>query len=133
MLTEQRNELQKLIDQLWCQDKDMKREYEDTHKKLQSVEKETESDRAKGYLGLKEIILEARQQLRERKQKHEELQLKTQTLLKKTDLLIYEMTEKKTEVEKHKVEISVQLEIEEQMDGIHVEHPLEQKEKNLIH
>uniref|UniRef100_A0A3Q1IHR9 Ig-like domain-containing protein n=1 Tax=Anabas testudineus TaxID=64144 RepID=A0A3Q1IHR9_ANATE len=110
MLMELSDGLIKLRCQLQHQDRDMMREHLDFDKKLQSVDKETESDRVKGYLRLKEILLETKLQLTKRKQEHEGLQHNTLEVLRKTDEVMNEMKEKKKEVEKLKVEISEKLE-----------------------
>ncbi|XP_018535837.1 butyrophilin-like protein 9 isoform X1 [Lates calcarifer] len=127
-VTEQKEELQKLIDELKRQKDEMQRGMDDIEKRAQSVEKETESDRAKGFLRLKEIILDAKRQLQERKQAQEQLLMCSQTLMCKTDVVFKKMTQRKKGVEELKEKIIDQLE-ETEKHRNEIQRKLRSKEK----
>lgn len=82
---------------------------EDMSKKLQSVEKDTQSDRGAGYLEVKNIILNTKRQLEQREEAQGHQYSKTVTLQNKTQRVVQTMTNIKNEREKDTENISERL------------------------
>ncbi|XP_033181584.1 butyrophilin subfamily 3 member A2-like [Mastacembelus armatus] len=105
-LMEQENQLQNLNHQLKHEMTEMEKICGNIEEKVQSVEKETDSDRVKRYLELKGIMLETKHQLRQRKAKHQQLVYDTRTLVTKTQTVIQGIKVGKKETKNNKEETS---------------------------
>lgn len=110
-------ELVKQKEQLTLQMKEAERLMEENGNKVKSVEKEvTEKNgditvnKAQGYLKLKEIITEGNWKLEERKKGHQELQLNTDNLMKRTMDEINKIEKQLEEIERQREEIQKKLE-----------------------
>lgn len=125
ILTEQENELNKLKNELKQQRDVVDGEVEDIENKLQSVNKNTESDRAKGYMDLKEIITERKNKLLEKKAANSKLQANIENRLLRTQHIHDNMTQRKLEVEKQLAEL------QKQKDEIKKTLNLEQNQETL--
>lgn len=104
IVTEQVVELKEVCDQV--RHLQVKMLIEDLSKKLQSVEKDTQSDRAAGYLDLKNIILSTKRQMEQTEEAQHHLYDKILTLQHETQRVLQPMTDIKNEGEKHKNGIS---------------------------
>ncbi|XP_026178784.1 butyrophilin subfamily 3 member A2-like isoform X1 [Mastacembelus armatus] len=105
-LMEQENQLQNLNHQLKHEMTEMEKICGNIEEKVQSVGKETDSDRVKRYLELKGIMLETKHQLKLRKAKHQQLVYETETLVTKTQTVIQGIKVGKKETKNNKEETS---------------------------
>ncbi|XP_030286818.1 butyrophilin subfamily 2 member A1-like [Sparus aurata] len=117
ILKEVSDKLVKQKEQLTVQQQKAEKLMEENEKKVKSVEKEiTEKEgdktvnRAQGYLKLKEIIQEANWNLEERKKEHQQLNMTTENLMKRTVDELRRISEKKEQVERHIQQIKKQKE-----------------------
>ncbi|KAL4007890.1 hypothetical protein ACER0C_001742 [Sarotherodon galilaeus] len=125
ILIEQENELKKVKNELKQQRDKVDGDEEDIENKLQSVDKNTESDRAKGYMDLKEIITESKNKLLKKKEANSELQANIENRLLRTQYIYDKMTQRKPEVEKQLAEL------QKQKDEIKKTLNLEQNQETL--
>ncbi|XP_026019175.1 butyrophilin subfamily 1 member A1-like [Astatotilapia calliptera] len=125
ILIEQENELKKVKNELKQQRDMVDGEVEDIENKLKSVDKNTESDRAKGYMDLKEIITESKNKLLKKKVANSELQANIENRLLRTQHIHDKMTQRKPEVEKQLAEL------QKQKDEIKKTLNLEQNQETL--
>lgn len=108
IVIEQRKELENQRKEIRQQKEAMEKKFDEIETNVHSVDKETESDRAKAYLGLTEIILDAKNSLRDRKKDNEKLEDNTSELIKKIDVVTNKITDRKRAVENHMKEIREQ-------------------------
>ncbi|XP_005462863.1 butyrophilin subfamily 1 member A1 [Oreochromis niloticus] len=125
ILIEQENELKKVKNELKQQRDMVDGEVKDIENKLQSVDKNTESDRAKGYMDLKEIITKSKNKLLKKKAANSELQANIENRLLRTQHIYDKMTQRKPEVEKQLAEL------QKQKDEIKKTLNLEQNQETL--
>ena len=107
-LVEYRKELQKQKDQLKHQHSETERKWVEFDKKLQSVKEETEIDKVKGFLVLKEIIMELKNCLRQRQAESEKLAQNSSKLMDNRNIVFNIVTERKTTVENNMEKIREQ-------------------------
>ncbi|XP_067437002.1 butyrophilin subfamily 2 member A2-like, partial [Thunnus thynnus] len=108
IVMEQKKELENQKDQLSLQQAAMEKMCDEIEKKVQSVEKETESDRVRGFIELRGVIIEVKNTLCQRKYESQKLQQNTDKLVIKTNIVFNTMTDRKRAIEKHMEKIRVQ-------------------------
>uniref|UniRef100_A0A3B4WWM9 Ig-like domain-containing protein n=1 Tax=Seriola lalandi dorsalis TaxID=1841481 RepID=A0A3B4WWM9_SERLL len=135
-LMELTKELETQKEQLTVQMQKAEREVEETDNKVTSVETEVTvgeegdkiANKAKGYLKLKEIILESNNNQQERKQEYQQLQMNVDKIVKKVFEEIQKIREKEKKIEGHVEKIKKQLQdTEEQKEEI--QRKLQRKDK----
>ncbi|XP_074555318.1 butyrophilin subfamily 3 member A2-like [Halichoeres trimaculatus] len=120
----QKEDLGKLKEQILSQTQGSEKLLEETEQKMKTVEKEiTEkggdktANKAQGYTRLREILQEVNWSQEERKREHQQLNLITEKLMKKTTDDVNRLTERKSRAERHMEQIKRQIEEMENQRG----------------
>lgn len=128
---EQEKKLHKLCEGIKDQKDKMQKEKDDMNKNYLSVEEQTGSDKAKGYMQLHTLLLNTKEHLEQVQEAQQHLHDETVELMKTAEGLLKTLTDKKNEEEKHTEEIRERLkQVEEQRAELHEESQSEQKPKS---
>lgn len=100
VLEEQKKNLESLIHELKHQEKGMKKNIEETERKLQAARLAAEQDKAKRNFDFIDFILWAKEKLEDRKQEDSKLIMDAQLLLNKTNMLHHNLKTKMAPEEK---------------------------------
>ncbi|KAL4007892.1 hypothetical protein ACER0C_001744 [Sarotherodon galilaeus] len=132
ILMKQQIELKEVKDKLGDQSNTFASEVENLGEQFLEVDKNTEKDRAKGYKDLKSIIIKSKNRLPQQRLAYGEMETNIERLLISTQQACNKMRNIKTEAEKQKENIILQLsEIQKQNETIHKKSNLESNQETL--
>lgn len=132
ILMKQQIDLKEVKDKLGDQSNTFASEVENLGTQFLEVDKITEKDRAKGYMDLKSIITKSKHKLPQQRAAYGEMETNIERHLKSMQQACNKMRNIKTEAEKQKENIILQLpEIQKQKETIHKKSNLESNQETL--
>uniref|UniRef100_I3J9V9 Butyrophilin subfamily 1 member A1 n=1 Tax=Oreochromis niloticus TaxID=8128 RepID=I3J9V9_ORENI len=132
ILMKQQIDLKEVKKELGDQSNTFASEVENLPKQFLEEDKNTEKDRAKGYMDLKSIIIKSKNKLLQERLAYEEMKTNIERHLISTQQACNKMRNIKTEAEKQKENIILQLsEIQKQKETIHKKSNLESNQETL--
>lgn len=132
ILMKQQIDLKEVKDKLGDQSNTFASEVENLGKQFLEVDKNTEKARAKGYMDLKSIITKSKHKLSQQRAAYEEMETNIERHLIRMQQACNKMRNIKTEAEKQKENIILQLpEIQKHKETIHKKSNLESNQETL--